>query len=806
MPIVNTVAVRLEAFEAGFRAGIDATNRKLSAFEKQLGNTADSFARVHGRAANFADGMRSLRKPIQEPQSFLDRLTNGVKRFGETTQAGRTPLANFIQQNRNLGDVAQNAVRFIAGLNPAMAAVVAVAGVAAVAVGRLVREVTQLGEQLLVTSERTGRSVEDLSGLRVAAELSNTNLQDVQVSIRFLNRLLANAARGSDAAAKRFEALGVEFRNTEGKVKPLSQLMGEIGDRLSQVEDASERAGKAQLVYGFNAARAIPLFGQSAEAQARLTAEAKAFGGFISEDFARQADRFTDNTARMGFILEGLKIQIGGPIIEVLNKLTEGFLKAFLGAKVFAAGLDQARLQAELFIARLTGQGDVIEVVEAKLKKSQEEVRGLAGAWSNLGEQVEKGAVGLDDAGESLDAAAQAAEELKAKLDPLETRFASVFESISGQPEEAGAKFVALGEKIAALGGAKARAGLQTLINQLSDIPGVGLENTVKKLRELQSSVTALSTLNVQFARMQEGLEGGADAAIGFANNLLKIGSPKALAQYDALIVRLTKLAAAGDKAAERAARALIAAEGPPVSAEQRAERERFGFEPATRGAVGAEAQLQVGPAPPTEEALAARAVEREAAEFVGPPTLDEAGLMAVSTAVGDINVQFEEQAELITGLNTLAGGFGDALIATASGAKGAFGDFFKGLLAQFAKAIAQAAILSVLLNAFGFGGAAGGFKGLFKKGLGFDDPGADAFALAEGRRFGMLFGRGARVGSESNQLGLAGNALATSPTVVVRPEARIFEPGPLTRIEWFERGQEQRLRRRQNELGGEPL
>lgn len=736
MPIVNTVAVRLEAFEAGFRQGIDAANAKLAAFEKQLGNTSDAFEKINGRAANFADGMRALRKPIKEPQSLLDKLTAGVKRFGETTQAGKTPLASFIQQNRNLGDVAQNAVKFIAGLNPVMAAVVAVAGVAAVAVGRLVQEITQLGSQLLVTAERTGRTVEDLSGLRVAATLSNTSIQDVQASIRFLNRLLAQASGGSSAAEKRFQALGVEFRNTEGKVKPLAQLMGEIGDRLSEVEDASERAGKAQLVYGFSAARAIPLLGQSAEAQARLTAEAKAYGGFISEDFARQADRFTNNNARIGFILEGLKIQIGGPIVKVLNVLAEALLRATLATKVFGEGADQALTRAALAFAKLTGNEENIKALEAELKTSQEAVKNLAGAWDNLGEQVEKGAGSLDDAGESLDEAARSAEELAGKLDPIAERFRSVIDSLTGKPEQAGAPFVAFAEELAALGGTKALAGLNALINQL-DIPGTLLENTLAKLRELRAEVS-------------RGIAG------------------------KALVRELNRLeVTAGTEANRR----LLEREGPGIL-----------------------------PAATTPLPFKVEPIKTLGGETVTEFPLPEVEpFREVETVLGTIKDLTEEEAEEVGRLNELASGFGDTLVDAALGAKGAFGDFFEGLAIQLAKAIARALVLASLLSLTGLGGGLK-FGQLFKKGLNFDDPGADSFALAEGRRFGMLFGRGARVGSEGNRLGIAGNAIAQAPTVSPVTNVNVYEPGPLTNITFTDKAVIPRLRQRLRTLGEEPF
>jgi hypothetical protein len=938
MPIVNTIAVKLDALFAGFRKGVEEASKALASAEGRAKAYSEALARAeqHSKAAGSASSRSA---------AGIRTAEEAIKKFNTVTQRGRTDLAAFIQEHRTLGDVVRSASGFIAGFNPLLAAIGAAAGIAALGLNKLIDETTKVGDELLTLSNTTDLSVEQLSRLSVGAELAGTSLPAVQSSVRFLSRILAQAANGSESAAARFRQLGVDFRDTSGKIKPLNQLMGEIGDSLSKVENAALRAGKAQLVYGFSAGRSLPFLGLAAEEQRKLTEELAIFGREVSTGFAVASDRYRDNLLRLRLVNKGLGQELAEQTLPVFNSLLELLLKGALILKstsaafdLFALTIDRVFLPLQRVVDASEVSADVLKEQGASLDKvtnkvtltgdalrkhldeaagkASERIRVLDDAVVNMGkssvtasDKIEGLDAGLDeialnDADEGIDRLSDALERLplvdaekridaaiaalgttsgksqaevqrlgeelaglrnKLKVEDLQSRFQSVFESLSKEPEEAGKNFVALGERIAALGGSAARSGLEALIGQVRSL-GVELPNTTRHLEELKAAIPGqVPLLTTELQKIVPALEGGSKAAEGLARQLLEIGTPRALAQYDELLSRLIKLGNAGDDAAKRTARALIAEQpGPQISPELR-EARRLGVDE-TRP------DVFVGPPRPEPEVLEARRIEREEEEFVGPRLEG-----------------FEELREEIQNtedaLGALATNFTDALVATAQGGKLAFKDFFKSLAIGLAKAIAQAIILSAILSIFGFGAGAGGFgkllRGNLLKGLGgggtadepgvdasilragrrsagnepaprrrrifeapgtlpsskrrvfdepwadtfaraigqgsvmagagvhrvFDEPGGDAFAQSEGRRFGMLFSRGARSAGEAVRLsGISGGSTAQATQVIVTPEIRVTNAGPLARVEYFERGQEQRLRRRQRELGGESL
>jgi len=295
----------------------------------------------------------------------------------------------------------------------------------------------------------------------------------------------------------------------------------------------------------------------------------------------------------------------------------------------------------------------------------------------------------------------------------------------------------------------------------------------VAKLPEIIGKVPPpLARLAEALQETFEKAEGGVGAITALANSFLELRGDEAAAGLAKINAELDKAIAKGGLLAEQA---LLAKE-------------------AIAAAVGIE-----GPTIPAEELQRRREeqITRETTpgftEFIGPLQQTEEKLEEIGN-VGQATI-----GELASGIS----GIGELFVGAATSGAAAFGSFFKGLLASIAKAIVQALIFKAIIGATG--GPLGFFGRLFKP---FETPRFDAFAASEGERFGMLFGRGARAAALATTFGGIGaaNAPTAQTTVSVTPQIRVIDAGPLARVEFFERGQEQRLRRRQQELGGEPL
>lgn len=300
-----------------------------------------------------------------------------------------------------------------------------------------------------------------------------------------------------------------------------------------------------------------------------------------------------------------------------------------------------------------------------------------------------------------------------------------------------------------------------------------------------------IAELGEEYAELVKAMDSGRGTLLSTASALVEMGTAAAGTKLDALIADVTRLARTSREAQLilEQLQEIRGIEGPVLPTDIAEQRRRLQEELA--GIEGPVIDPQL---------LAAREEEAAVAEFVGPPEPPE-GLVRTREMLGELTDAGMQAGEVLSSSFQQVGG---VLVDAFLSGKAAFGDFLKSLLVGLAKAIAQALILNAIISATG--GPLGFFGKLFGK-L-YDNPTLDAFAGSEGRRWGMLFGRGARAAMLGTSFaGIAAQpAVAPAPQNGTRPTIVVHEPGPLTKVEFTDRAVIPRLRQRLRTLGEEPF
>jgi hypothetical protein len=262
----------------------------------------------------------------KEAAAMVRELNTGFKQAERA--AARAARANR-KQFRQMADSAQMAAAAIAG--------------AAASVVALSQAFADLQNELLDASARTGVAVETLAGLRLAAEGSGLEFRNLEAGLNRLPKSMADAARGTGAAARAFDALGVAVVDTEGELRSSEDVLQDTFEALSAIENPAEKAALAIDLLG---QRAGPAFIQSGaidnlDAFVGLATE---FGVDVGPKAAEQAAQFQRSiallkTAGIGE-LQDLVNAIGGEggMSDVLEAATVSVV--FLG-NVFAGVLAQ---------------------------------------------------------------------------------------------------------------------------------------------------------------------------------------------------------------------------------------------------------------------------------------------------------------------------------------------------------------------------------------------------------------------------------------------------------------------------------
>lgn len=242
--------------------------------------------------------------------------------------------AAFGSIQRNLGGLADAARRVngvLAGLGVALSA----AGLAA-----MVRSALESADALNKLSQRVGITVEALSTLVPAAELSGVSAQTFETGLKKLATTMFEAATGSEESARRLKALGVEFKNQDGTLRATDAVLLDLADRFQAMPDGAQKSALAVQLFGKSGAELIPFLNQGREGIAALTGEMEALGVQIGGDTAAQAEVFNDSLAKLRLAATSLANRVIEAFLPALNEMAGGMVESAKQGGTLRAILD----------------------------------------------------------------------------------------------------------------------------------------------------------------------------------------------------------------------------------------------------------------------------------------------------------------------------------------------------------------------------------------------------------------------------------------------------------------------------------
>ena len=228
------------------------------------------------------------------------------------------------------------------------------AGIAAAfsinALRNMINDFAELGDSFDKMSQRTGVSVEALSGLKFAAEQSGASIETVEMGIRNMQRVLLDVQQGSTTAARTLQDLGLNIQQLQ-TLSPEQQFL-QMAQAISKVQDPSRQAALAMELFGRSGTQLLPMLQQGEAGIEALIAEARRLGIVMSQEDARAAAEFTDAMNRLSSVFKGIATQVASVITPILTKLSNLFtsLDATTRGIVVQIGLFGAAFLAAIYI------------------------------------------------------------------------------------------------------------------------------------------------------------------------------------------------------------------------------------------------------------------------------------------------------------------------------------------------------------------------------------------------------------------------------------------------------------------------
>jgi hypothetical protein len=177
------------------------------------------------------------------------------------------------------------------------------------------RSFKNAGGELDDMSQRTGASVEALSGLGYAAQMSGSSINDIEKGIRTMQREIA---AGGPVIAK----LGIDLEDL--KTKSPDEQFKTIADQIAKIEDPALKSSMAMEVFGKSGADLVPLLSGGSDGINDLAKQGEALGAVMSGKQAQSAAILGDSVDMVTTSFKGLINTIGAKMAPAITAYLAG--------------------------------------------------------------------------------------------------------------------------------------------------------------------------------------------------------------------------------------------------------------------------------------------------------------------------------------------------------------------------------------------------------------------------------------------------------------------------------------------------
>lgn len=174
------------------------------------------------------------------------------------------------------------------------------------------------GDRLQKMSQRTGLSVEALSELAFAADMSGTSLETIEAAVR---RMQKNLVGGSAATRETLSQLGLSLESLRG-LNPEQQFKA-LADAIAAVQDPTQKAALAMQLFEDSGTQLLPLFAEGAAGIEALQKQARDLGLTMTTEDANTAAALNDALGALMTSIKRAVTLIGAAVAPAFQSMAE---------------------------------------------------------------------------------------------------------------------------------------------------------------------------------------------------------------------------------------------------------------------------------------------------------------------------------------------------------------------------------------------------------------------------------------------------------------------------------------------------
>ena len=248
---------------------------------------------------------------IDRASAPLRRISTAVDRISRKTGLDRVGRA-LGRVGRGFRRVGREAMRV--GRNIAVMVAGAGAGLFAFAT-----KFARVGDNIAKVADKLGLPVTVLQRLRYAANLAGIEIRTFDMAMQRFTRRVAEAAAGTGEAREALKWMGIQLKDSSGKIRPAEVLLGEVADRFKDIKDPALRLRIAFKLFDSEGVAMVNMLNDGQAGLKKAGDEAERLG-IMTDAQARASERFVDNMARMKQALAGVGYVLGADLLPIFER------------------------------------------------------------------------------------------------------------------------------------------------------------------------------------------------------------------------------------------------------------------------------------------------------------------------------------------------------------------------------------------------------------------------------------------------------------------------------------------------------
>lgn len=231
------------------------------------------------------------------------------------------------------------------------------AGVTALGAGlfKMAKDTADAGDEARKSAQALGLSTETFQSLAHASNLAGVEQSDFFNSMRKLSDGMKDTSLGLETYARTYREMGIEVTKADGTLKSNEQILMEVADAFSKMENGANKTALASDLFGRSGAKLIPLLNSGAEGIKKMQEEAHKLGFVISDEAAKSNEEFNDSFTRLQGSLKGVRNTIGQAVIPQITELAKKFTGFVVENKDAIAGFAKSIIAGFKFVGKFVG-------------------------------------------------------------------------------------------------------------------------------------------------------------------------------------------------------------------------------------------------------------------------------------------------------------------------------------------------------------------------------------------------------------------------------------------------------------------